>query len=174
MNEKETVEWLEKYKIKNYKILLINDQLVVDAFGNVGLQKKQLKEIPIKFNKVVGCFDCSYNELETLKGCPEEVTDSFFCNDNNLTSLEHSPKKVYYHYFCHNNKLTSLKYCPEKIKGRFIANDNEINSLEFAPKEYKDFWFFGNKIKQNNMEGNIKREDIKLKIRLNKIIWRET
>lgn len=87
----------------------INKDDSVDVYGNVNLTHKQLKSIPIQFGIVYGYFDCGYNELTSLKGCPKEIHGYFSCNVNELVSLNYGPKKVYGSYYnCSANKLISL------------------------------------------------------------------
>ena len=95
-------KWLKEYDIKNYTI---NDDFTIDVEGGVDLVNKELKEFPdyIQFGIVKGAFDCSYNQLTTLKGGPIEVKDSFYCHNNRLTSLEGSPEKVKARFQCDNN-----------------------------------------------------------------------
>ena len=50
----------EKYNIKNYKI---NPDNSIDVDGNVDLDRKYLTELPIRFNRVTGHFDCSRNDF---------------------------------------------------------------------------------------------------------------
>lgn len=44
--------------------------------------------------KVEDRFNCGYNDLEDLNGCPEYVGESFHCSGNKLKSLEGIPKFV--------------------------------------------------------------------------------
>lgn len=77
----------EKYDIRNYSI---NQDELIDVDGDVNLRKKDLKKIPLTFNKVFGSFDCSGNKLTSLKGCPKIVGKNsynfkgFNCSDNLL------------------------------------------------------------------------------------------
>lgn len=68
--------WLKKYGITNYTI---NDDYTIDIAGNINLTYKSLKKFPsfIQFRIVKGNFNCSYNELISLKGAPREVGDVF-------------------------------------------------------------------------------------------------
>jgi len=59
----------KKYGIKNY---IINSDGSVDVDGDVSF-KVNLNKLPLKFGKVSGYFDCSYNFLTTLEGCPKWV-----------------------------------------------------------------------------------------------------
>jgi hypothetical protein len=74
----------DRFFIENYNI---NVDGTVDVDGDVNLNNKKLKELPIKFGKVTGDFDCFDNNLTTLKGGPKEVGGGFFCSYNKLTTL---------------------------------------------------------------------------------------
>jgi hypothetical protein len=87
----------KKYGIKNYSI---NKDYSIDINGDVdlshikfGLYFKKLTHIPLNFNIVEGCFNCSYNNLTTLEGCPNEI-GWFDCSHNNLYKLKGCPKKI--------------------------------------------------------------------------------
>ncbi len=105
MTEQEIHDICKKYKIKNY---IINSDGSIDVDGNVNLVKKNLKEIPLKFNRVSGYFNCSNNNLTTLEGCPKKVDGNFYCHKNELTSLEGCPKYVGGNFYFYHNQLTSL------------------------------------------------------------------
>ena len=82
-------------------------------------------------------FDCSDNpKLKSLEGAPKEVSGDFDCSTNNLTSLKGSPEKVGMKiaaggdFVCSNNyKLKSLEGCPKEINGDFYCVNNNIKSL---------------------------------------------
>jgi hypothetical protein len=127
----------EKYKIINYTI---NSNNSVDVDGNVNLWGKGLTSIPLNFNIVNGNFDCGWNYLTSLKGCPIRVGDGFYCNYNRLTSLQYSPQYVKNGNFsCNMNKIESLQYCTELIRGDFYCIDNKLTSLEYHPTVYGEF-----------------------------------
>ena len=98
-----------EYEIENYTI---NSDGSIDVNGDVHLYNMILTEIPLKFGKVTGSFNCSSNYLTSLKGSPTEVGVSFDCSYNKLTSLEHCPTKTK-HFRCNDNNLTSLEYSPK-------------------------------------------------------------
>ena len=79
--------------IDNY---CINEDGNIDVEGNVKFSENMdfLKELPFKFNKVSGDFDCSKLSLESLKGSPIEVGGTFNCSYNQLSTLEYLPKKA--------------------------------------------------------------------------------
>jgi hypothetical protein len=87
-----------RYKIKNYSI---NSDGSIDVDDNVNLSFMGLSELPLKFNNVLGSFDCGDNILTTLKGSPKRVGGWFDCS---------------------NNRLKTLKHCPDYIHNFFIVN----------------------------------------------------
>jgi hypothetical protein len=105
--------WLNEMGVKYY---VINVDLTIDAY-KVYLKNKDLKEFPdyIQFNMVTGYFDCSYNRLISLKGCPkmtminESSFGSFYCNNNKLTSLEGCPSSVAMDFWCSDNKVKFIE-----------------------------------------------------------------
>jgi hypothetical protein len=118
-----------KYEITNYTI---NPDGTVDVDGNVRLSDKNLTRLPLKFGKVSGHFDCSYNQLTTLEGCPKEVGGYFYCDNNQLTTLEGCPKTVGGDFYCSFNELTTLEGCPKTVGGGFYCYNNPL------PKEIID------------------------------------
>ncbi len=76
MSEQEIHNICEKYNITNYTI---NPDGSIDVDDGVDLSGKDLIKIPLKFNKVNGWFDCSYNQLTSF-GHPS--------NDVNLLSIQ--------------------------------------------------------------------------------------
>ena len=95
-------QWLDKVGIINYTI---NEDGTVDVNGDVDLEGKKLKEIPVQFGFVDGSFYCGINQLTSLRGSPEKVGGGFYCNDNQLTSLEGSPETVSGSFYCSNNSV---------------------------------------------------------------------
>jgi|SRR6056300_1523436 hypothetical protein len=105
----------------------------------------------IKFGKVSGNFNCSYNNLTSLGGAPQEVGGNFDCRYNYLTSLEGAPQKVGGNFYCSGNNLTSLEGAPQEVGGDFdcsysiglislISGDfscrvNTLTSLKGAPQK---------------------------------------
>ena len=127
MTKKEIRDICEKYNITNYTI---NPDGSIDVDGDVDLSGKDLIKIPLKFNKVNGWFDCSYNKLTSLEGCPSYVGISFNCSYNCLTTLENSPKKVYGSFNCYDNKLVNLKGIGEVNGYGIHCVHNPLESLE--------------------------------------------
>ena len=156
---KEIEEWLINIGIDDY---VINKDLTVDVNGNVDISSDitnvNLLAIPIQFNTIEGDFNCDYNILTSLKGCPKIVNGNFYCHynkltslegcpeiingifncgTNNLTSLKGCPEMINGDFYCHYNKLTNLEGCPEIINGDFVCHNNNLTSFEYFPKTIK-------------------------------------
>ena len=121
--------WLDENDIKNYTI---NSKGEVDVNGDVILDYKNLTEFPsfIQFGTVKGYFNCSFNNLTSLRGCPRVVKKSFYCHDNNLVSLEGSPEEVWFGFLCQSNNLKDLKGAPKKVGGDFYCDSNSTQFTE--------------------------------------------
>lgn len=128
LQTKEEIEiWLKIMNVGHYRI---NDDLTVDVWGHIYLIDKKLTEIPIQFNIVYGDFNCSVNNLTSLKGCPRIVHGDFYCGSNCLKSLEYFPEIFHGWVYCCNNKLKSLKYIPKEIEGIDCRSNKKLNSLD--------------------------------------------
>ena len=137
-------EICKKYVIKDY---IINPDGSIDVDDNVNLYNYRLTKLPLKFNRVNGWFDCSDNNLISLKGSPKEVSVFFDCSNNNLITLEGSPIEINGSFYCNNNNLTSFEYIPKIIRGDFYCRFNNIKSFEYFPRFVKgDFWCDNNPI----------------------------
>lgn len=114
----------QKCYIQNYTI---NDDGSIDVDDDVDLCHQVLNKLPLKFRNVSGHFDCSYNFLTSLEGCPQSVGD----------------------FYCENNGLTSLYGCPQIILGDFDCQDNEIIDFKGFPEFYEgEFYFSGNPVQE--------------------------
>lgn len=69
-----------KYGIISY---VINEDGTVDVYGDVNLCNMRLNELPLRFGKVTGFFQCSKNRLVSLNGSPKQVNGFFSCKDIN-------------------------------------------------------------------------------------------
>lgn len=112
----EQIDFLNEVCKTLYKITQFNDVYSewtysngkVDVDGNVNMSGFGLTEIPIKFGTVSGCFDCSDNNLTTLKNCPDYIKGDFNIEGNNLTDYFKNLKKEDFPH-CENVKhLSSL------------------------------------------------------------------
>ena len=116
-------KWLYEMEVKDYTI---NEDFSIDVANSINLENKGLSSFPsyIKFNKVEGYFYCSFNQLTTLEGAPNEVGGGFYCENNQLTTLEGAPSIVEGNFSCYNNQLTSLEGAPSKVEGYFYCYNN--------------------------------------------------
>ena len=122
--ESEIAQICERFRIRNWHI---NGEGLVDVENDVDLYDRELTEIPIKFGKVEGYFNCSGNKLTSLEGCPKIVGGNFYCYVNKLTSLEGSPKIVRgNNYSFHNNQIRDLDGFPEFWEGSITYYNNPI------------------------------------------------
>lgn len=142
----------KKYNLENYTI---NSDGSVDVDGDVDLRgigfwkyfyrdrklrpigekrenKWTLNKIPLKFRYVSGDFDCRFNNLSDLQGCPIKIEGSLYLYHNKLKSLEGCPDEVD-RLLIGDNELESLKGCPKKVLGDFNCSNNKLTSLEFSP-----------------------------------------
>lgn len=141
MNETLIHEFCNHYYIFNYTI---NDDLSVDVDGNVDLSGKYLQQIPIKFNKVKGSFNCSACGLTSLINCPTEIHGDFDCSDNFLENLDGAPVLREFHnedlhmtqypvFNCSNNKIKTLKSFKLDVVTHFNCSYNpNIKDLSFS------------------------------------------
>ena len=128
MTHREIIDWVEpicdKYKIENWTIG--RDGLVnVDGDVDVDFENLGLTKLPLRFGKVTGQFDCSKNNLTTLKGSPIAVGLGFWCGWNNLTDLVGGPRIVNGDFGCSGNPLTTLKGAPIRVDGDFYCRDTD-------------------------------------------------
>ena len=141
-SESEVAKICKRYGIKNWSL----EVGLVNVDGNVSLYDKGLTELPLKFGRVTGYFDCGWNNLNSLVGCPSSVGGDFSCNgalnpfaiikkwvlpsrsSNKITSLEGCPKYVGGHFFCRENNIkefTGIKY----IEGELLCSGNPIFNI---------------------------------------------
>jgi hypothetical protein len=116
----------KKYGIAFYTI---NPDGSIDVSSNVSLAYNNLTKLPLKFNKVIGFFDCSYNNLTNLEGCPNYVGMHFDCANNQLTSLEGSPNYIGGHFSCRYNPLPKEIIDNPKAELLRLQRESKINSL---------------------------------------------
>jgi hypothetical protein len=121
-----------KYSILDYTI---NDDGSIDVEHSVDLSYalSNMSELPLKFNKVNGSFDCSNNNLETLEGSPKYVKNMFNCSRNKLTNLHFASKKSE-SFVCNRNMITSLEGCPESVEKLFYCQENNLTTLKGGPE----------------------------------------
>jgi len=120
--------WLKKYGVENY---VIDDKMTINVDGDVDLNSKMLDDFPqyIQFGIVSGYFLCDYNNLTSLRGCPQNVGKDFGCSWNWLKSLEGCPQTIGGSFWCGNNGITSLVGCPQTIGGSFYCDYTRLVNL---------------------------------------------
>lgn len=123
--KQEIINWLDTHGVQFYT--LVEDEeygYVINAGLDVNISNQNLDTIAVKFNIVEGSFFCSYNNLTSLEGCPNEVlSGQFDCSYNNLTNLEFSPKEFRGKFYCMSNYITSLKGSPRKMTELHAQNN---------------------------------------------------
>ena len=102
--------------------------------GDVDLMDLYLEELPEFLDgvEVTGNFDCSRNNLTSLKNAPAKVGACFDCSANKLRSLEGAPKIVGRTFFCERNRLQTLEGAPEIVGSNFWAT---FNSRQFTESD---------------------------------------
>jgi hypothetical protein len=120
----------------------INPNGTVDIDGDCKLKiDKKVNQLPVKFGKVSGHFNCNDNQLTSLEGAPQSVGGNFYCYRNQLTSLVGSPQSVGGNFSCDDNQLTSLIGAPQSVGGIFWCNDNQLTSLVGAPQSVGGYFY---------------------------------
>lgn len=92
-------------------IHLFNGFTYVIKRGGYCLGWMNLGELPSSFKYVSKTFNCSNNQLTTLKGCPIYVGGNFWCERNQLTSLNNCPVYIGNNFICRDN---TYKLIPPK------------------------------------------------------------
>jgi len=115
----------------------VNENGELDVNGYVHLVDRALYQLPNRYGKVTDGFDCSWNNLTTLEGCPYWVGGDFSCKDNMLKTLEFAPYHVGLNFECSNNDLDYLDYAPEYVGGDFSAY-NQKSDVKFKESDVRD------------------------------------
>ena len=130
----------QKYGIRDYTI---NVDGSIDVSCHVNLRYKTLTELSLKFGSINGYFDCAYNNLTSLVGCPISVGGDFSCENNNLTSLKGCPKSVGYNFYCNNNNIETFEGLDFiHISGYFRCFNNPIYRVWDLFMDHTKFEFF--------------------------------
>lgn len=109
---------------------------MVDVEGDFNFSFTKARSMKgIKFRKVYGDFQCSYNHLLNLEGSPEEVGGDFNCRNNNLSTLSGSPVKVGRSFLCTDNKIKNLIGGPKEVGLYYDCSRNPLTSLEGMPEK---------------------------------------
>ena len=123
--------WLDYAKVQHYAI----KDWGVDVYGDVNIKALiRNGQLPVKFGRISGNFDCSYNGLETLAGAPEHVGGNFVCSYNKFTSLDGCPLVVEGNFMMTSTPCTSLVGGPVRVGGDYFCPDNRLKNLVGSPK----------------------------------------
>lgn len=147
------------------KIYRIREGGIVDVDGDVTVDSRRIKKLPIRFGDVNGdfiindggilttlegsperCFNfiCRYSSIENLIGGPKYVGGYYDVENSSLTSLEGAPEEVNGYFDCKENPLTSLEFSPRRVAGFFDCSDTKIESLEGSPEFVGDTFYSNN------------------------------
>jgi len=140
---KEQIEFLDKV-CRGRKYWKLNSNGEVDVDGSVNMIEMQLTEIPVKFGRVGNTFDCSHNNLTTLKNYPTEIGWIFSVHGNNLKDYFKSIKEEDFPHWYELNWFMCLSEYPfliNTLKNFFGGGDVLENFLNRVPQTklyYKD------------------------------------
>ena len=95
----------------------VDDQGLISCTGDVIY--KDTSYVPLKFDRVMGDFDCSFSDMDSLLGVPTYVGGNFYCSQNRLKSLHHSPKHVGASFICCGNAIIDLTGAPDFVGSVF-------------------------------------------------------
>lgn len=100
--------------------------------GDFNVRSNRIRSLEGGPKKVGKNYDCSLNYLKNLVGAPNKVVN-FNCSNNNLSTLKGSPMFVEGDFDCSNNLITSFKDGPLSCKGHLNCQTNLIQSMEHLP-----------------------------------------
>jgi hypothetical protein len=127
---KEQIEFLDKVCKRTWTL---NSEGKVDVNGAVDMSTINLTEIPVKFGRVDGYFDCRENKLTTLKNCPVYVGGDFYCSHNKITTLEYFPDYIELLFSIQGN---DLKNYFKNLKEDDFKHWKKIKNWDIVIKEY--------------------------------------
>ena len=132
----DSIEWQKQLKKQEKAIQEIYNNINENnEIERVNLSQLHLDKLPdLKHVKVLGEFNCSGNNLQSLEGAPQYVRGDFYCYNNNLKSLEGAPQYVGGCFNCKNNNLETLEGAPQYVGMDFYCYNNNLKSLEGAPQ----------------------------------------
>jgi hypothetical protein len=165
MNDVDHIDYfLKTIMVDNY---IIHDDFSVSVYQNLNISNMKLKEIPIKFRYVLGDFNCSFNFLTTLKGCPKKIDGNFNCTRNELTSIDYPPKVIEKDAYFLINNINSFDF-PFNNVGGLIYMDGDIfinkNHDGLKQVEYNNGDYYNVLYNYNKNFRDFKRKKILTKI----------
>jgi len=133
MIDKQKILALVKTNFKTTGRVTVDDQGLVSVTGNCELTQK-ITKLPVQFDHVVGDFNCTRSQLESLEGAPQSVDGWFSCSYSELESLLGAPQSVGNHFYCYSTTLKSLLGAPRSVGGDFDCLATTLESLAGAPQ----------------------------------------
>ena len=126
----------EAGKVVYYDLYHLPKDFVIE--GHLNLRGQGMTELPDLSDVIVeGDFDCSENDLLSLKGSPKKVGGSYFCSFNKLKDLVGASKEVGRKFFCGNNdNLESFDGLPEKVGISFHSGSAIAKQYGLEPTVY--------------------------------------
>lgn len=96
--------------------------------GNIDLKNQMLKDLSClpPIHTIGGVFNCSYNLLTSLIGCPKVVNRDFYCSNNKLNTLLGGPEEIGMDFWCNHNNLTTFKNGPYVVGGSLFCYRNDL------------------------------------------------
>ncbi len=128
LNEFNEDKWLD-----NLEDYTFHKDGTLDVNGDVDLSEMNLTQLPFKFGKVTGDFNCSYNELSSTENMPRIVGGSFYCYHNPITSLIGGPEEVGWDYSCSETLISSFDGIPQHLRIFYCTNCKRLRSLKGLP-----------------------------------------
>jgi len=125
----EQKDWLDQCTDGTWEI---NQQTgLVDVDGIFNCQRQGLTDFKgVRFGEVSKNFDCSGNQLTSLKGGPQKVGRDFLCYSNPLTSLEGAPLSVGGYLFCYDNPISenTITNVIRRMSDRNVSLEQAVSS----------------------------------------------
>ena len=146
----DSIDWQKQLKKQQKAIQEIYNNInEKNEIESVNLNQLYLDELPdLKHVKVLGAFNCSDNNLQSLEGAPQYVGGHFDCYNNNLETLEGAPQYVGGGFYCYDNNLQTLEGVPQYVGRDFVCYDNNLETLEGVPQYVEGDFYCSN----NNLE----------------------
>jgi len=106
-----------------------------DVTGNITVY--QMEKMPVKFGAVIGDFDCSHNNINSLEDAPTSVTGDFKCSGLMIKNLIGAPENIGGDFiFSFNSEIVSLEGMPKHIGGSIdMVACSKITKLEHIPEK---------------------------------------
>lgn len=122
----------------------------INVHGDCYINSNHLGKIPWKFNIVEGNFNCSENDLTSLKNCPNVVKGSFNCQKNYI-GYEYDEKSMKYKKTKRIYDINHLfKDAPKIIEGTFKGFSQKYGDNPYLTDYYYKNW-----------SNNVIEEDVK-------------